>query len=108
MIRYQDLTDGGKVKSITVGSGEPVVHEEVTMYNLEAAKDIASGLTTKNKKKLCQMNLEMPLTPELVSLTAQCRVTTKGFGSVEDRDWHISKLQISISQREANIYIELE
>lgn len=108
VIRYQDMTDGGKVKSITVGSGEPVVHEEVTMYNLEAAQEIASGLTTKSKKKLCQMNIEMPLTPELVSLTAQCRVTTKGFGSEEDREWHISKVQFRLINEGANLNLELE
>ena len=108
VIRYFDVTDGGKIKTLTVGSGEPVVHEEVTMYNLEAAKEIAGGVTTKSKKKLCQMNLEMPLTPEFVSLTAQCRVKTKGFGSVEDREWHIGKLQISITQQGAKIIIDLE
>lgn len=53
VIRYQDLTDGRKIKSITVGSGELVVNEEVTMFNLEAAQEIAAGLTTKSKKKLC-------------------------------------------------------
>lgn len=71
-----------------------MVHEEVTMYNLDAVKEIAGGLATVSKKKLCQMNIEMPLTPELVSLTAQCRATTKGFGSVEDRQWHISRAQL--------------
>lgn len=108
VIRYHDLTDGGKVKTITVGSGEPVVHEEVTMYNLEAAKEIAAGLTTKNKKKLRQMNLEMPLTPQLVSLTAQCRVTTKGFGSVEDREWHIGKAQFRYGPQGATLSLDLE
>jgi phage protein D len=108
VIRYHDLTDGGKVKSITVGSGEPVVHEEVTMYNLEAAQEIAGGVTTTNKKKLCQMNLEMPLTPELVSLTAQCRITTKGFGIVEDREWHISKAQFRYGPQGATLSLDLE
>ncbi|WP_174259685.1 phage late control D family protein [Enterobacter asburiae] len=108
VIRYYDLTDGGKVKSITVGSGEPVVHEEVTMYNLEAAKEIAAGMTTKNKKKLRQMNLEMPLTPALVSLTAQCRVTTKGFGSAEDREWHISRAQFRYGPQGATLSLDLE
>lgn len=108
VIRYFDVTDGGKVKSITVGSGEPVVHEEVTMYNLEAAKEIAGGVTTKSKKKLCQMNLEMPLTPELVSLTAQCRVTTKGFGSAEDREWHISRAQFRYGPQGATLSLDLE
>lgn len=108
VIRYIDVTDGGKVKTLTVGSGEPVVHEEVTMYNLEAAKEIAGGVTTKSKKKLCQMNLEMPLTPELVSLTAQCRVTTKGFGSVEDREWHISKALFRYGPQGATLSLDLE
>lgn len=108
VIRYHDLTDGGKIKSITVGSGEPVVHEEVTMFNLEAAQEIAAGLTTKSKKKLCQMNTEMPLTPELMSLTAQYRVITKGFGSVEDREWHIGKAQFRISNQGGSLSLELE
>nr|WP_269848236.1 contractile injection system protein, VgrG/Pvc8 family [Enterobacter sp. ASE] len=108
VIRYFDVTDGGKIKTLTVGSGEPVVHEEVTMYNLEAAKEIAGGVTTRSKKKLCQMNLEMPLTPALVSLTAQCRVTTKGFGSAEDREWHISKAQFHYGPQGATLSLDLE
>lgn len=108
VIRYHDLTDGGKIKSITVGSGEPVVHEEVTMFNLEAAQEIAAGLTTNSKKKLCQMNIEMPLTPELVSLTAQCRIITKGFGSVENREWHIGKAQFRLSNQGGSLSLELE
>lgn len=108
VIWYHDLTDGGKIKSITVGSGEPVVHEDVTMFNLEAAQEIAAGLTTKSKKKLCQMNIEMPLTPELVSLTAQCRVTTRGFGSVEDRAWHIGKAQFRLSNQGGSLELGLE
>ncbi|NEG58174.1 contractile injection system protein, VgrG/Pvc8 family [Pantoea agglomerans] len=108
VIRYHDLTDGGKIKSITVGSGQPVVHEEVTMFSLEAAKEIAGGLTTTSKKKLQQMNLEMPLTPELVGLTAQCRVTTRGFGSVEDREWHIGKAQFRISPQGFSLGLDLE
>lgn len=108
VIRYHDLTDGGKIKTYTVGSGEPVVHEEVTMYNLEAAKEIAGGLATASKKKLCQMNIEMPLTPELVSLTAQCLVTTKGFGSVEDRQWRISRAQFRYGPQGAGLSLDLE
>ncbi|MFQ3394679.1 contractile injection system protein, VgrG/Pvc8 family [Enterobacter mori] len=108
VIRYHDLTDGGKVKTITVGSGEPVVYEEVTMYNLEAAKEIAAGMTTTSKKKLAQMNVEMPLTPELISLTAQCRVNTKGFGSAEDREWHISKALFRYNQQGAILILSLE
>jgi hypothetical protein len=78
------------------------------MYNLEAAQEIAGGVTTTNKKKLCQMNLEMPLTPELVSLTAQCRITTKGFGIVEDREWHISKAQFRYGPQGATLSLDLE
>lgn len=65
-------------------------------------------MTTKRKKKLCQTNIEMDLTPELVSLTAQCRVTTKGFGSVEDRVWHISKALFRYGQQGATLSLDLE
>lgn len=85
-----------------------MVHEEVTMFNLEAAQEIAAGLTTKSKKKVCQMNTEMPLTPDLASLTAQCRIITKGFGSVEDRDWHSGKAQFRISNQGRSLSLKLE
>lgn len=108
VITYTDVTDGGKTKTITVGSGEPVVQYEWPMPDRESAQEIAAGFSTKSKKKLKSMSLDMPATPALLSLTAQCLVTTAGFGSAEDRDWQINRVDLSLGEQGFTIKLELE
>lgn len=52
-----------------------------------------------DEMKTTGMSLDLPAAPELMSLTAQCLATTRGFGAVEDREWHISKLYFLMSSQ---------
>ena len=108
VISYIDVTDGGKIKTITVGSGEPVTHNAIPMPDLASAKEVAGGSSTKSKKKLKTMSVSLPAAPELMGLTSQCLITTSGFGSVEDQDWHISKLDMTLSEQGFALKLELE
>ncbi len=44
------------------------------------------------------MTYTTPATLDLVSLTAECKVTTQGFGTEEDRDWTINTLSLTLAE----------
>lgn len=105
VIDYYDLGTGTN-KSLTIGSGEPVMH-----YNeptLADAQELASAFSTSSKKKLVGMSVTMPAELEMMDLTAQCLITTTGFGTTEDRDWNISKLDFSLTPSGLAVNMELE
>jgi hypothetical protein len=108
IISYSDVKDSGKIKTLTVGSGEPVVYYSWPMPDIASAREIASGFTTGSVKKLKGMMLTLPATAELMELTAQCLVTTQGFGSVEDRQWHISQLDYELNEQGFGVKMVLE
>lgn len=108
VITYNDLTDGGKVKTIKVGSGEPVIQYPYPQPNLQSAKEIAASFSSTAPKKLKSMSLSMMATPGLMELTAQCIITTSGFGEKEDRDWKISRLNMNLSPQGFALSLELE
>ncbi|MNW11685.1 hypothetical protein D3C71_2091940 [compost metagenome] len=54
------------------------------------------------------MTHSLPATPELVSLTAECKITTAGFGPDEDRDWTISSLGMALGESGFSIRLSLE
>lgn len=105
VISYYDLGTGTN-KSITIGSGEPVMHYD--QPTLADAQELASAFSTTSKKKLVGMSVTMPAELEIMDLTAQCLITTEGFGTVEDRDWHISKLDFSLTPQGLSVNMELE
>lgn len=105
VISYYDLGTGTN-KSITIGSGEPVMHYD--QPTLADAQELASAFSTTSKKKLVGMSMTMPAELEMMDLTAQCLITTEGFGTVEDRDWHISKLDFSLTPQGMDVNMELE
>jgi hypothetical protein len=43
------------------------------------------------------MNVGMVATPDLMNLTAQCLITTQEFGSKEDKEWQISRLNMNLT-----------
>ncbi|EMO5715813.1 hypothetical protein RVW00_000748 [Enterobacter bugandensis] len=108
VIAYHDKTDGGKVKHLTVGSGEPVTTYPYPQSDLESARSIFSGAAVSSKKKTTGMNLELMGIPELMSMTAQTLVTTEGFGSKEDRQWHIAALTMDMTTQGFAFNLELE
>lgn len=108
IIPYRDTADGGKIKSLTVGSGEPVMHFNYDQPSLEAAQYVAGGGAKKAKKKLKGVSLSLPATPELMPMTAEGKITMDGFGSVEDGDWKIGQLNFKLSTQGFSVNIELE
>ncbi|MGS2693605.1 MULTISPECIES: contractile injection system protein, VgrG/Pvc8 family [Citrobacter] len=105
--QYFDVTDGGKIKSFTIGSGQPVT-TSAPFASLALAQESAGGGSIKSKKKLRGMSVSLPAEPEMMGLTAQCLITTSGFGTVEDGDWHISKLDLVLGSQGFTIKMDLE
>jgi len=108
IIAYKDMTDGGKTKTLKIGSGEPVVQYSWPQPDLQSAREIAAGFSTGSKKTLVGMNVGLVATPELMNLTAQCLITTQGFGSTEDKDWHISRLNMDLTSQGFAVSLDLE
>ncbi|WP_244444909.1 hypothetical protein [Escherichia coli] len=54
------------------------------------------------------MTYTTPATLDLVSLTAECKVTTQGFGTEEDRDWTINKLTLTLAENGFSARLSLE
>lgn len=108
IIPYIDTADGGKQKTLTVGSGEPVVHYGIPQASLADAQYVAGGSTMHAKKKLKGMSLSLPATPELLGMTAEGKITTSGFGSVEDQDWSVATVEFQLQSGGFMINVELE
>lgn len=108
IIPYIDNADGGKQKTLTVGSGEPVMNFPWPQASLKDAQYVAGGSTTHAKKKLKGMSLTLPATPDLLPMTAEGKITTSGFGSVEDQDWKIGKVEFRLQSDGFMMNMELE
>jgi phage protein D len=108
IVAYKDMADGGKIKQLTIGSGEPVTHLSVPFPSLEAAQQVGTGGAKHAQKKLRGVSLTMPATPELMGMTAEGKITLSGFGSVEDGDWKIGRLEFRLSDKGLTINMELE
>ncbi len=108
IIPYIDSADGGKQKMLTVGSGEPVFHYPTPQPSLKDAQYVAGGSTKHVEKKLRGMSLTLTGTPALMGMTAEGKITTEGFGRVEDRDWKISRVEFRLQSKGLIISVELE
>lgn len=108
VVKYHD-TGSGEIKELRTGSGgEPVIEWPVTEPSLDAAKEMVAGLQGGSEKKEFSFTHTSPATPDLVALTAECRITTSGFGSVEDRDWTINALTMMLAENGFSIRMSLE
>jgi len=101
--RESVTTVGGKTKILRIGSGEPVVQYSWPQPDLQSVREIAAGFSTASKKRLMGMNIGLVATPELMNL-----ITTQGFGSTEDKDWHISRLNIDLMNQGFLVSLDLE
>lgn len=108
VIPYIDNADGGKQKNLTVGSGEPVMHFAYPQASLKDAQYVAGGSTTHVQKKLKGMSMTLPAMPELMGMTAEGKITTEGFGSVEDQEWKIALVEYRLQPDGFTINLELE
>lgn len=108
LVKYHD-TATGEIKELRTGTGgDPVIEWPMTEPSLDAAKEATIGQQGSSQKKEMSMTHTMPATLELVSLTAECNITTSGFGSEEDRDWTINTLTFDLSESGFSIRMSLE
>ncbi|MEB8638668.1 contractile injection system protein, VgrG/Pvc8 family [Cronobacter muytjensii] len=107
VVKYHDQASG-QIKELRNGSGDPVIEAPLTEPSLAAAQELMPGVSGSAQKKQVSMSLSLPATPELVALTAECKITTSGFGSVEDREWTISSLNMTLSEQGFGMRLSLE
>ncbi len=76
--------------------------------SLAAAQELLPGASSSSKKKEITMSHSMPATQDLLSLTAECKITTKGFGPDEDRSWTINTLNMTLGESGFSVRLQLE
>ncbi|WP_234262242.1 phage late control D family protein [Klebsiella aerogenes] len=109
VVAYRDATDGGKIKHVTNGSGEPVMHFDVPFNSLAEAKTVGAGGSKHAQKKLKGVSLSLPAAPELMGMTAEGKIQLEGFGSVEDGEWKIGQLEFKLQPGQGmTLSMELE
>ncbi|MDN8599004.1 contractile injection system protein, VgrG/Pvc8 family [Citrobacter sp. S2-9] len=107
VVKYHDQSTG-EIKELRTGTGDPVVEAPVTEPSLAAAEELMPGVQGAAKKKQVSMTIPMVATPERVSLTSECKITTSGFGTAEDRDWTINSLAMTLAEQGFSIRLSLE
>ncbi|HFP5351382.1 TPA: contractile injection system protein, VgrG/Pvc8 family [Escherichia coli] len=108
LIKYHD-TATGQIKELRTGSGgDPVIEWPAVEPSLDAAKEAAPGLKGGAAKKEFSMTYSCPATLDLIALTAECKVTTEGFGSEEDREWTINTLSLTLAENGFSVRISME
>jgi len=108
IVSYRDEDDGNRIKTLTVGSGEPFTHYPNAQKDIHGARIIAGGCSAHSKKKQAGMSLTLPAVPELMEMTAEGKIATSGFGSVEDREWKIASVDFRLSEQGFTLNVELE
>jgi outer membrane protease len=54
------------------------------------------------------MSFVLPATPEMMPMTAEGKITTSGFGSMEDQEWKIASLDFRLSEQGFSVSKERE
>jgi len=85
-----------------------VVEAPFVEPSLADAQERLPGLSGSSKKKEITMSHTLPATLELLSLTAECKITTTGFGPDEDREWTISNLNLTLGEGGFSMRLNLE
>lgn len=87
----------GKTETLTSDhDGHDVAHPH-TQSSLEAAKSAIKAKKTQSALDERKMTLTCPGRPKHIPLTAECRVTTRGFGVKEDHAWLVESIDYSLS-----------
>ncbi|EKS6403530.1 late control protein [Enterobacter hormaechei] len=107
VIKYHDQASG-TIKELRSGTGDPVIEAPFVEPSLSAAQELLPGVSSSSKKKEVTMSHSMPATLDLLSLTAECKITTTGFGTDEDREWTISNLNMTLGESGFSIRLNLE
>lgn len=96
------------VNYIDVGTGSVKTHEQEhdgadathphVHPDKETAVHAANAAVTQAKKNGRQMSISGPVRPDMVPLTAECRIATQGFGEREDLLWLTESVQFSLGK----------
>lgn len=73
-------------------------HHPHTHPDKASAEHSANSAVTQAKKNGRQMSLSGPVRPDIVRMTAECRITTQGFGEREDFAWQTESVQFSLEK----------
>ena len=95
-VRYYDEADGRTRTATADHEGPPSQYPYTQPASSQALQKVARGKmqAARNARK---MSLSGPCTPELLALTAESRVQTRGFGEREDTDWLTESLIFSLT-----------
>lgn len=104
---YADA-ESGKVKSVSIGSGEPELKIVWQYPNETEAKAAITARSKTAKTSNDTLNITLPATPELMPLTAKSQVLLDGFGDAEDRAWGALKLVWGLGSQGLGLSIECD
>lgn len=93
---YYDEATGKQVLKAVDHDG-PNLENPYMQPNEQTAKGSASTKAKKSKKAGKKMSLTAPCTQDMLNLTAESRITTQGFGKVEDRRWQVENIEWSLN-----------
>lgn len=95
-VNYFDPATGETKTVQTDHPGEGDKQHPYTQANKETAEASAKSKATQMKRNGRKMSLSMPGRPSLLSITAECRVNTAGFGVREDHAWLTESVTFSL------------
>lgn len=93
---YYDETTGKQVLKAIDHDG-PDIDNPYTQPDKQTAKGTADTKAKKAKKAGKKMSMTAPCTQDMLNLTAESRITTQGFGKVEDRRWQVENIEWSLN-----------
>lgn len=95
-VAYFDPVDG-RTKTQSLEHNGPDQVNPFTQPSKTQADSSARAKMTQANRNERRMTLNGPARPQYVSLTAERRITTAGFGEEEDRTWLIESLAFSLN-----------
>lgn len=93
---YTDV-ETGKVKEITVGSGEPERRVAFPLSSEAEARAAIESMMDSGEAGSSTLSISMPASPENLHMVAEGKVKLNGFGDIEDQEWTIRSLEWSLS-----------
>lgn len=97
-VAYFDPEDG-RTKTQSLEHDGPSQSHPFTQPTKAAANHSAQSRKTQVSRNERRMTLSGPCRPAHIPLTAESRVITQGFGTVEDRSWLIESLVFSLTSQ---------
>ncbi|AIR03394.1 hypothetical protein JT31_01760 [Cedecea neteri] len=96
-VNYFDPSTGETKTTQTEHPGGSDKQHPYTQPSKDAAQASAKAKATQMKRNGRKMSITMPCRPSLLPITAESRVTTRGFGVREDHTWLTESVSFSLS-----------